>query len=777
MKRKLFSLVLALLLVLSAFLLFGCSSDKPETKEITVEYYVDAVIYHSQTVTDVNELKLPEPPTKDGYTFDGWFLDNGKWESSFNADNLTASVIVYAKFTENTTAGGGEESHTHIMQHHAAVSATCLSEGSREYWSCSGCNKKYSDANGVTEIESTVTEMLTHNFIKGACTHCGEIKPFTQGLSYNLINGGAAYEVTGIGTATDTDIVIPEIYEDVPVTSIGESAFEECTEITSIELPPSVTDIGMFAFYSCNKIQKVYISDTAAWFNISFEDCYANPLCYKGNLYLNGELVKALTIPNTVEAVKPYTLYGCAGLRSITVPSSVKVIGEYAFFGCPNLAEIKLEASSLLERIERYAFHDCKALTAIELPSGVTEIGTYAFEHCDKLTEVYNRSSLNITAGSNSNGYIGYYALNVYTPKKGESRLEATSDGYIFYSDGSDNYLLGYSGDETALTLPESYKDGSYKIYKFAFYYCKTLTSIKMPSGITGIGESAFDSCTALTEVEISASAVTIENYAFYSCENLIDVKFGEESLLEIIGSRAFNGCNRLTGIELPPHLTTIGESAFRDCINLTSINIPSRVTSIGISAFYNCEKLVEVYNCSSLTITKGSEGNGYSGYYALNIYTPTSGTTKLETTSDGYIFYSDGVNSYLLGYSGGESAITLPDGYKGGSYTIYKFAFYGYTNLTSITMQQGITAIATYAFNNCIGLTEMHIPSSVTEIGPHAFNKCESLTKISFEDTETWYFNSSNEHFGGTAFDVTNYIKNATCFKATLSSQYWYKK
>ena len=132
-----------------------------------------------------------------------------------------------------------------------------------------------------------------------------------------------------------TSITIPD-----SVTSISFGAFQSCTGLTSITIPDSVTSIGNSAFYGCTGLKEVHISSVEKWCNIDFaSNVYygrdtANPLYYAHNLYINGEKVTDLVIPDSVTNIVDYAFVGCTGLKSVTVPESVEFIGRYAFSAC-----------------------------------------------------------------------------------------------------------------------------------------------------------------------------------------------------------------------------------------------------------------------------------------------------------------------------------------------------------------------------------------------------------------------------------------------------------
>ena len=128
--------------------------------------------------------------------------------------------------------------------------------------------------------------------------------------------------------------------------SIGSYAFDNCSSLIDIAIPSSVENIDNSAFNNCSSLSGVYVKDVAAWCAIDFENNLANPLYYAGNLYLNGELMSDLVIPNSVTYIRSYAFSGCTSLTSIVIPNSVTNIGSYAFSGCTSLTSAVFEQIS-----------------------------------------------------------------------------------------------------------------------------------------------------------------------------------------------------------------------------------------------------------------------------------------------------------------------------------------------------------------------------------------------------------------------------------------------
>lgn len=198
---------------------------------------------------------------------------------------------------------------------------------------------------------------------------------------------GKTYTVTSISDSAFEDcsgltsIKLPE-----GLTTIGNSAFRDCSGLTSIDIPAGVIKIYYDAFLGCSGLKAVNISDLSAWCRMDFDTLYSNPLYYAHNLYLNGELVTDLTIPADITEIKNYAFRGCSSLTSVRLPESLATIGYSAFEYCSGLTSIDIPDG--VTTIEQSTFSDCSGLTSIELPVGLTTIGDSAFSGCSGLTSI-----------------------------------------------------------------------------------------------------------------------------------------------------------------------------------------------------------------------------------------------------------------------------------------------------------------------------------------------------------------------------------------------------
>ena len=209
--------------------------------------------------------------------------------------------------------------------------------------------------------------------------------PGSVGLIYILNEDGESYMVSGVGSCTDTELVIPATYNGKPVTTIGEGAFERCTNLTSVMIPDSVTSIGAKAFYNCTRLTiTVDVNNTA------YQSIDGNLYTKDGKTlvqYAIGKTDTSFTIPSSVTSIGDWAFSGCKNLRSVVIPNSVTSIGDYAFSGCTHLTSVVIPNS--VTSIGNYAFDGCKILTSVVIGGGLTSIGSNAFSKCECLSRVY----------------------------------------------------------------------------------------------------------------------------------------------------------------------------------------------------------------------------------------------------------------------------------------------------------------------------------------------------------------------------------------------------
>ena len=174
-----------------------------------------------------------------------------------------------------------------------------------------------------------------------------------------------------------TSISIPE-----GVTSIGYQSFQFCDGLTNVAIPSSITSIGEGAFQYCSNLSSYNITDLAAWCNIEF----GTNSVYAQHLFLNGEEVKDLVIPSTVNAISNNAFQYIYGIVTLTIPDGVKTIGKSAFYGCTGLTSVNIGNS--VTSIGESAFDGCSSLTTVNIGNGVKSIGGFAFNSCSNLTTV-----------------------------------------------------------------------------------------------------------------------------------------------------------------------------------------------------------------------------------------------------------------------------------------------------------------------------------------------------------------------------------------------------
>lgn len=438
----------------------------------------------------------------------------------------------------------------------------------------------------------------------------------SEGLEFRS-NGDGTCALIGIGTCTDTYVVIPDTSPaGDSVTTIGDRAFAECDALTDIVIPEGVESIGYGLVDGCDNLQSISLPSTLMSIgNRSTMNLGAAPSLERitvdpGNsIYQSidnclierstGTMIagcKTSVIPNTVTNLGSFTFAGCAGLTSIAIPNSVTSIGDFAFAGCTSL-------------------------TSITIPDSVTYIGAAVFEECSDL------DSINVDSGNKV-----YHSINncIIESKSGELVF---GGNHCTIPDGVTSIgSWAFSGaDITNIEIPE----GVRSIGNGAFFNCGELKSVALPNSLKVIGVQAFSECASLTDLTIPDSVTFIGDDAFGNCSGLTNICI--PSSIEDIGYGAFWGCNNFTSISvstgnnfyrsvdnclietesgiliqgcnnsiIPDSVLDIGDGAFYGCVDIININIPSSVTRIGDISFAGCTGLTSVMITDSVVSIGG---------------------------------------------------------------------------------------------------------------------------------------------------------------------------
>ena len=278
-------------------------------------------------------------------------------------------------------------------------------------------------------IPNSVTSMGMHAFRESS------VETITLSSSMKKLNHYTFYYCRSLRS-----VIIPEGVE-----TIGEKVFYRCDNLQSITIPKSMKLIGDIygtvppgTFWECNKLEKVIISDLAAWCNIKFNYGY-NPLYYAHHLYLGDHEITDLVIPEGVTSISEYAFYGGSNFTSLTIPETVTSIGYSAFSGCTGLSSLTIPQS--VTTIEYGAFESCTGLKEI-LSWGEATTLDHTFSQCTGLTSITIPNSVEYIEGAFS-GCSNITSINIPSSLKSVTvgSFDNTSlKSITVYDNGEKNY-------------------------------------------------------------------------------------------------------------------------------------------------------------------------------------------------------------------------------------------------------------------------------------------------------------------------------------------------
>ncbi|MCH5220145.1 MAG: leucine-rich repeat protein [Muribaculaceae bacterium] len=334
---------------------------------------------------------------------------------------------------------------------------------------------------------------------------------FRDYLGNPLYNGGKLM-VNGMEL---TDLVVPEsvttiqnnsfagyeslrtVYLHDDVQSIGDNAFYNCANLEQVRIGTGLLSSSPYAFYGCNALEAVHISDLSAWCDILFSSASSNPLGFARHLFLDGEEISDIVLPEGLGHVADYAFYKCLSLTNVEFPESMTWMGEMAFYGCENLQKVNLPSNlstvgtwtfalcsslaevtipSVITKIPAYAFYSCESLHSVNLPSTLYSIDNAAFAFCSSLSDIALPASLN---NMGSNAFYNTGITNVVVPSGSigtsafaDSPVETVTLGWSVNQVGNYAFDNGFApaeifvAAETPPTLfPETFSGFSSDLY------------------------------------------------------------------------------------------------------------------------------------------------------------------------------------------------------------------------------------------------------------------------------------------------------------------------
>lgn len=448
------------------------------------------------------------------------------------------------------------------------------------------------------------------------------------------------------------------------VTSIGERAFESCSNLVSVNFPRNLTTIGTYAFVNANKFVPDDMSHITTIYAGAFQATNLHGTLTLGSNFTRIDFdafrntkITEVIIDHTPETLGTGVFMDCSKLASVTFNDDID-IPNYMFRNCPLLNALTFNGD--VTTIGEEAFNICRGLTSLTLPSSVTSIGTNAFANCSGLETINFPANLS---------FIGRGAF-----------AQCTSLEELVLPSG-------------LATLSE----------RENFSGCTSLTKVTFPANETfhAIPYLCFDGCTNLVTTSFPANITSIGQLAFRNCGfTALPEGWGRKTIT--YGDRPFSGCP-IASITFPDDWTSVPNNFCWGWKSLQEVNFGSGVTSIGGSAFRECTALTDG---SKVVIPAQAASIGSYCFASSGLTSLPSGINRTGITLSDHVFASTKLTAVDI-----SNWTTVPNG-----------TFSECTSLISATLGSSLTSIEQYAFSSCSLFSSVTIPASVVTMGNYCF-------------------------------------------------------
>ncbi|MBR4119020.1 MAG: leucine-rich repeat protein [Bacteroidales bacterium] len=571
---------------------------------------------------------------------------------------------------------------------------------------------------------------------------CAKLATLNLGSSIETVGNSAFYNCSNI-----TKLTFPNSIKD-----IGNSAFGNCTSITEVTVGSGLKTIGDNAFYNCRSFTAVILPDSLTTMGASaFESCTKLTIAKLG---------KSLT------SVPAKAFKNCIALSEMVIPNTVEVIGDQAFYNDSTIATITMNEG--LKTIGSEVFWNNSGIMRFTIPGTVTSMGTNCFYGCTNVTYLIfkeGEGTLNINNSNCRSSKIDALTTNTtYRDRKYDYFYDCPirfltigkNLTYSGYSESVSIYNPETNRTETRASAPfvnhtnlRSVTIGS----KVTFLYhhllngCSSLTKLTMPSGMESIHSYALANCTGITSLTFPNPLVLLGDHACENNTNLASVIFNEEqgnSLSLTIGGAALSNCPALTELIIPSKATSIGNYCFKNSPNIVNIRFTdsSKAISLGTGSASNNSMFGD---CSLQSLYMGrnisypTTGASYSPFYNQSYL------TDVKFSQVGTITYC---KDYLLYGVNNCETLLLPESIT----ELGRYSFAEMTALKGIEIPSMVTHLKEGLLSGDENITSIVIHPAVVSMESYLFRNCKRLASVTFEDapeTLSVSWGASNSNYG----------------------------
>ena len=436
---------------------------------------------------------------------------------------------------------------------------------------------------------------------------------------------------------------LQRLYLPETLKEVGYESFIGCSNLIEVTVSKNVSKFGNSAFGACDKLQALHISDLEAWCKSMFVNYISNPLYCAHHIYLNGEEITDLKIPESISSISDYAFIGGQYIKSVDMHDRIEKIGDGTFMLCSGIELVTLPNS--ITTIGSEAFRGT-GLVTIDVPESVETIGVGCFSGCKRMTSA-------VIHGNVSN-------LN--------ERLFSSCP----------------------LLKNVDFLGKVFSIGNEAFMNCSDLELFSIPDSVKSIGSKAFWGCTNLLKINDGVSLEAIGDEAFRGCIKLDSLSL--PSNVVSVGKRAFQECTGMESVSLPKYITEIGGSAFYKCYNIRDVYCYAREVPNAQDAFSDPSYPGVTYiKFATLHVPYSS----YNSYCIEKPWWEFGSIVRLPQESFRLDFYVD--EELYKQYDVLEGNNTILESFP----TKEGYTFSGWTGLPAIMPPHDVTATGTFNINS----------------------------------------------------------------------------